>query len=137
MGVIVACVPAFSPLLKSFGRKITSNSRSRSGGYGPRTGENSKLAPQELKSGTVRTRASLRVMASSAHDEDEMELFEAKNGWGSEPQGWNTTTRVDAVTVASDGDSDRGSDTSSEQRQRQQQQITVVHEYSVRRDEAV
>jgi hypothetical protein len=143
MGVIVACVPAFSPLPKSFGRKISSNPRSRSGAYGPKSGNKSKGNAQGRKSNAAavpRTPLSRRILASF-RDDDGMELCEAKNGWVGDSHGWNTanigpaTPRVHTIGVASDNDSDRGSGTSSPYGQNQQQ-ITVVHEYTVQHGEA-
>jgi hypothetical protein len=144
MGVIVACVPAFSPLLKSFGRKISSNARSRSGAYGPKSGNKSKVTTmQGHKSNAAtgsRTPLSKSRVLASFRDDDEMELCEAKNGWVGDSHGWNTanigpaTPRVHTTGLASDNDSDRGSGTSSPYGQKQQ--ITVVHEYTVQHGEA-
>lgn len=144
MGVIVACVPAFSPLLKNFSKKISYNSRSRSGAYGQKTGNKSKVTTQGQKSNAAtgsRTPLSRSRILASFRDDDEMELCETKNGWAGDSHGWNTAnigptaTQVHTVGIANDGDSDRGSGTSSQLGQHQQQ-ITVVHEYTVQIGEA-
>lgn len=137
MGVIVACVPAFSPFLKSFGKKISYNSRSRSGAYGQKTGNKSAYTNQGQKSGAgtgAHTSTSRSRILASFRDEDEVELCDAKNGWATDPNGWNAatvqpgTTRVHTRSTADDSDSQGRSRAESPH---DQHQITVVHEYSV------
>lgn len=142
MGVIVACVPAFSPLLKSFSKKISYNSRSRSGAYGQNTGNKSKVTTQGQKSGVGNgSRLSKSRVLASFRDDDEVELCQAKGGWIGEVQAWNTAEAGSSAApgqtdkTASDGDSDRGSGTSS-QLDKHKQQITVVSEYTVQHSEA-
>jgi hypothetical protein len=125
MGVIVACAPALSPLLKSFSRKVSYNSRSKSGAYG-----------QSQKSGAAtgsRTPArKSRILVLSRND-DETELCEAKN-WGAANVG-PPSTRERTLCGTDDGDSDGRSRTSSPY-DPQQQRITVVHEYTVQHADA-
>jgi hypothetical protein len=132
-GVIVACVPALSPLLKSFGRKISSNSRS--GAYGAKSGGTAYGQSQRSAAATAsRTPArKSRVLASSRDDDDddEIELCEMKNGWVARSH----STRVRTVGGIDDGDSDGRSRTSSPY-DPQQQHITVVHEYTVEHADA-
>lgn len=142
MGVIVACVPAFSPLLKSFSKKISYNSRSRSGTYGPKTGNKSRVTAQGQKSAVENgSRLSRSRILASFRDDDELELCETKSGWIGESQGWNTAEAGHSGPpgqtdkAASDGDSDRASGSSS-QLDKHKQQITVVSEYTVRHSEA-
>jgi hypothetical protein len=130
-GVIVACVPALSPLLKSFGRKVSSNSRS--GAYGAKSGGTAYGQSQRSAAATAsRTPArKSRVLASSCDDDDEIELCETKNGWVARSH----STRVRTVGGTDDGDSDGRSRTSSPY-DPQQQRITVVHEYTVEHADA-
>jgi len=148
MGVIVACVPAFSPLLRSFSRKVSSNSRSRSGGAKSGGGATTAYG-QSVKSAVAatgaRTPARKSRVLDSIRDDDEVELCEAKNGWEG-CHGWGSanggtaSTQVRTVGVADDGDSDQRSGASSPcggpQQQQQQQHITVVHEYTVQHADA-
>jgi hypothetical protein len=117
MGVVVACMPALSPLLRSFSRKVSSNSRSRA--YGAKSG--GAAYGQSQKSGAA--------MLDSIRDDDEMELCEAKN-WGTAKAG-PPSDRVQTFGGTDDEDSGGRSRTSSAYDPQQQQHITVVHEYTV------
>lgn len=136
MGVIVACVPAFSPLLKSFGKKLSYNSRLRSGAYGGKSGKTGHTghAPKSGVATGNRTPMSRSRILASFRDDDELELCETKNGWVADAHGWNTAnigpagTQVRTTGVTDDGDSGRSTASSPSG---QQQQITVVHEYTV------
>lgn len=139
MGVIVACVPAFSPLLKSFSKKVSYNSRSRSNTYGPKTGAQSKGAHtgQQRSSAAMgsRTPASRSRILASFRDDDEVELCETKGGWAAAgSHGWTagsqpTATRV--YTHGVSGDSDSGDRSRASSPTDGGQQITVTQEYSV------
>lgn len=137
MGVIVACVPAFSPLLKSFGKKLSYNSRSRSGAYGKTAGSKGAFTTRDQKSHVgngSRAQASKSRILSSFRDDDEVELCDAKHGWASQPRGWNTSdvqsapAQVHTRDVSGEDESDRLSGASSADGERH---ITVVHEYTV------
>jgi uncharacterized protein with PQ loop repeat len=134
-GVIVACVPALSPLLKSFSQKVSSNSRSKSGAYGAKSG-GTAYGQSQRSDGAMGSRTPARKsrMLDSIRDDDEMELCETKNGWVAGSHG--TTTRVRTVGVTDDGDSGGRSGTSSPC-DPQQQRITVVHEYTVEHADAL
>jgi hypothetical protein len=133
MGVVVSCMPALSPLLRSFSRKVSSNSRSRA--YGAKSG--GAAYGQSQKSGAAtgaRTPARKSKVLDSIRDDDEMELCEAKN-WGTAKAG-PPSDRVQTFGGTDDGDSGGRSRTSSAYDPQQQQHITVVHEYTVQRADA-
>lgn len=137
MGVIVACVPAFSPLLKSFGKKLSYNSRSRSGAYGKTAGSKGASATRDDRrqvGNGSRVPASRSRILRSFRADDEVELCDAKDGWVSHPRGWNTSNvqsapaSTHARDVTNEAESDRLSGASSAEGERH---ITVVHEYTV------
>ncbi|KAM0716933.1 hypothetical protein Q7P37_006785 [Cladosporium fusiforme] len=142
MGVIVACVPAFSPLLKSFGKKMSYNSRSRSGAYGQKSGTKGAYATHGSKSGTApgihRSVSKSRILAS-VRDEDEVELCDTKHGWVPDRNGWNAATvQHGKSSMYTHGTADESNppDRSGASSPGDQHQITVVHEYTVQHGDA-
>jgi hypothetical protein len=133
MGVLVGCVPALSPLLKSFGRKVSYNSRSKSGAYGAKSGGGGIAYGQSQRGDAAtgpRTPARKSRVLVSSRDDEEMELCETKDGWLTDSH----STRVRTVGGTDDGDSYGRSRTSSPYGP--QQHITVVHEYTVQHTDA-
>lgn len=124
VGVIVTCVPAFRPLLRGLGQKITSSQNTklttfRQRSNNPSTTPRSRLNRQS--DGKSATLMASRDAANKIPEEDEIELWD---GW----RGQNVHPRASAHAQA-ETMNDAGSSTADSGAE--EMQITVRHDVSV------
>ncbi|KXL49959.1 hypothetical protein M433DRAFT_457922 [Acidomyces richmondensis BFW] len=108
LGVFIACVPSFAPLLKYFSREISSyQTKNRS----KRKTDNitHDLSSEVLSQTNTKKSKTFGTVVQEEEDtaDDEVKLWTARRGWGEGVYGW---TDVNAVPMTSLGGQTKGTD---------------------------
>ena len=124
LGVIIACIPTFRPLLRSVGRKIASSSNGKGSLRQQSNNAHTKVktASHIHDSGKKGMFASVRETADRVVEEDEIELWDGGRGPLGQQRRASARVRADATI------DDELSPASSRLDNRQ---ITVSHEVSI------
>lgn len=122
LGVVVACVPTFGPLLKRFGQKVSRGSRSKVS----RTANSSRRKTNETRSRIPADRT--RSWKGPSVAEDEIEL------WTSTNRIVGGASRIQTSATGSDNDEDGKQSATQSVDERQ---IRVQHDVTVHHDQAV
>jgi hypothetical protein len=152
LGVLIACIPTFAPMMRSFSVKAQAIQKS----YHSRASSKSHKRQSKILLASDSTKRQSRELESPkrsskvlsppppalgtlGEDDDEQELWGKRRGWGEETYGWGDANAVPMSAVhmrGQAGDADAGM-AGTERGRPEPDGIMVSHSVSISRDSSV